>query len=616
MVSATSGDLLLTICKNMQKYAILLKNRFCCGRMVPEDKTMTLKEIRINKGLTQTECAKVLGISLRTYQNYENDISLASTEKYSVYTRHLSMYQDHSISSLRKDLPLYTQALSGKELEPFIARVSGFGKRKCFSMLEKYINHNFYGKVCILYGLRRTGKTTLMLQMISELDLEECAYIRINSSDSMTDLRNDLETLHKAGIKYVFIDEVTLMSDFMDTAGMLADIFTMLGMKIVLSGTDSLGFNAVDNNELYDRNLMIHTTFIPFREYSELLGINSVDSYIEYGGTFMMENCNDGSAAYENEVSFRTDDSTRKYIDSSICHNIQHTLKNDYYSNYYCALKDVCEKKELTNIINRVVEDMNHSFLLEVIDRDFKSHDLGSAKNLLLGSKDTEIANALSLIDKDKVVERLKMLTNILNKNERKIRITSAHMDELKAYLKLLELIVNIPEINSRGKKTEHYVFAQPGMRYSITKCLITALVEDEYFAELSSKDQQYIKNKILDDVKGRMLEEIVLLEVVKTIPDTMEAFKLRFISGGEFDMVIHDSLTNTCRIYEIKHSDKADENQTRFLKDREKCDYTEKKYGKITGRYVLYSGSSYKRQGIEYINVEEFLKGLNEIYN
>lgn len=577
---------------------------------------MTLKEIRLNKGLTQTECAKVLGISLRTYQNYENDKSLELTEKYSVYLRALSMNYCGRITSLKKDLPLYTQTLTGKELEPFVLRVSDFGRRRCFSTLETYINHNFYGKVCILYGLRRTGKTTLMFQMISELKLEECAYIRINSSDTMIDLRNDLETLHGAGIKYVFIDEVTLMSDFMDTAGILSDIFSMRGMKIVLSGTDSLGFNAADNNELYDRNLMIHTTFIPFREYSELLGINSVDSYIEYGGTFMMENGNEIGDTCEQEVSFRTDESTRKYIDSSICHNIQHTLKNDYYSNYYCALKKVYEKKELTNIINRVVEDMNHSFLLEVVDQDFKSHYLGSAKNLISGSKDTGTANALNLIDKDKVVERLKTLTSILNKNERKIKITAEHMDEVKAYLKLLDLIVNVPEINSRGKKTDHYVFAQPGMRYSIAKCLVKALFEDEHFAELSSKNQQYIKTKILDDVKGRMLEEIVLLEVVKTIPDTMEAFKLRFISGGEFDMVIHDSLTNTCRIYEIKHSDKTDENQTRFLQDKEKCDYTEKKYGKIIGKYVLYRGESYKRQGIEYINVEEFLKGLYPICN
>ena len=32
---------------------------------------MSIKELRINKGLTQNEAAKLVGLSLRTYQNYE-----------------------------------------------------------------------------------------------------------------------------------------------------------------------------------------------------------------------------------------------------------------------------------------------------------------------------------------------------------------------------------------------------------------------------------------------------------------------------------------------------------------------------------------------------------------
>lgn len=31
----------------------------------------TLKQLRTIKGLTQTECAKLVGVPLRTYQNYE-----------------------------------------------------------------------------------------------------------------------------------------------------------------------------------------------------------------------------------------------------------------------------------------------------------------------------------------------------------------------------------------------------------------------------------------------------------------------------------------------------------------------------------------------------------------
>ena len=34
---------------------------------------MTLKELRISKGMNQNECARYLGMSTRNYQNYENN---------------------------------------------------------------------------------------------------------------------------------------------------------------------------------------------------------------------------------------------------------------------------------------------------------------------------------------------------------------------------------------------------------------------------------------------------------------------------------------------------------------------------------------------------------------
>ena len=67
-------------------------------------------------------------------------------------------------------------------------------------------------------------------------------------------------------------------------------------MKIVLSGTDSLGFWLAMDEELYDRAKAIHTTFIPYREYSRLLGIDSIDEYIRYGGTLRA-----GELAFDDE---------------------------------------------------------------------------------------------------------------------------------------------------------------------------------------------------------------------------------------------------------------------------------------------------------------------------
>ena len=74
--------------------------------------------------------------------------------------------------------------------------------------------------------------------------------------------------------------------------------------------------------------------------------------------------------------------------------------------------------------------------------------------------------------------------------------------------------------------------------------------------------------------------------------------------------MVVYDRTTNTCRIYEVKHSDKIVDRQVRFLIDDDKCNLVEQRYGKIVGKYVLYRGeNAVLENGIEYKNVEEYLK-------
>ena len=52
------------------------------------------------------------------------------------------------------------------------------------------------------------------------------------------------------------------MRDFIDSAALFSDVFAAMGMKIILSGTDSLGFWLAMDQELYDRAKPIHTTFI------------------------------------------------------------------------------------------------------------------------------------------------------------------------------------------------------------------------------------------------------------------------------------------------------------------------------------------------------------------
>lgn len=576
--------------------------------------SVTLKELRISKGLNQAQCAEYLGMSTRNYQNYENDAAKANTARYHAIYQKLESYgQPVVTAAVPSQMPeFYTNVVTGTGLQALANSVAKYGKRDCFSTLQKFVAGSYDGKICILYGLRRTGKTTLLFQMLSELPIEKTAYIKVQTIDDMSRLTKDLKVLFELGYRYVFIDEITLLSDFIDTAAVLSDVFSMMGMKIVVSGTDSLGFAMANRDELYDRSVTIHTSFIPFREYARLLNICSVDSYIEYGGTLKMENMSfdDPDAAFD-EVAFRDDESTRKYIDTAISRNIQHTLKNDHYGEYFNQLRELYEKGELTNVINRIVQHMNHRFVLRVVEDEFKSHDFGSAKELLLHDLPAERATVLYDVNEKQILERLKAIIEVKEKSETTVPITQEHIDKVKKYLLMLDLIVNCPERYESGKQAEHIVFSQPGMRYAIAKALVYSLMQDAYFASISEADKAYITGKILDDVKGRMLEDIVLLEVRKTAPSTMEAFKFKFDAGGEFDMVIYDKASQNCRIYEIKHSTEANEKQTLHLRDAEKCQIVENRFGPISGKFVLYRGKDTFAEGVQYLNVENFLCGL-----
>ena len=272
---------------------------------------------------------------------------------------------------------------------------------------------------------------------------------------------------------------------------------------------------------------------------------------------------------------------------------------------------EVKNQEELTNVINRIVQHMNHRFVLRVVEDEFKSHDFGSTKELLLHDLPAKRATVLYDVNEKQILERLKAIIEVKEKSETTVPITQEHIDKVKKYLLMLDLIVNCPERYESGKQAEHIVFSQPGMRYAIAKALVYSLMQDAYFASISEADKAYITGKILDDVKGRMLEDIVLLEVRKTAPSTMEAFKFKFDAGGEFDMVIYDKTNQNCRIYEIKHSTEANEKQTLHLRDAEKCQIVEKRFGPISGKFVLYRGKDTLAEGVQYLNVENYLCGL-----
>ena len=509
-------------------------------------------------------------------------------------------------------------ALFGEALLKMAQTASQYEQRDCFSKIQNFLKAPAADKVCLVFGLRRTGKTTLLKQLVLAMNEEEqrsCIYIKATSENTIEELNADLKLANKLKYKYILIDEITLIEKFIDNAALLSDVYAVQGMKIVLSGTDSLGFWFAQNEELYDRAVTIHTTFVPFREYSRLLKIDDIDEYIRYGGTLKAGETNfEDSDANTFNASFRTDESTRRYIDTAIAQNIQHSLKCYDRGNHFRNLIDLYKKDELTNAINRIIEDMNQAFTVDVITRDFKSSDLGSAKDLLRREKDeTKRTDFLDTFDASEVTKKLMEILKIRNKERQTIEIEDVHIQEITEYLKALDLIeiVYTENIPISNKKQKRIIFTQSGMRFCQAQVLIYSLMQDEVFGSLTGELRDIITEKILEDVRGRMLEDIVFLETKRTYGSKRNVFKLKFASG-EFDMVIQDKTKKQCEIFEIKHSKEQFPAQYRHINNEEKITLTEAQFGKVVRKCVLYRGESQMLEnGVEYKNVEEFLKGL-----
>ena len=570
---------------------------------------MELKEIRKKNKLTQQECADMFGISRRSYQAIENKENGDETEKYDYY---YSLLESNLEKKEQPVVKYSTSVTLGEDLIKMRDKVYYFHQRYCYSHLVDYLRNDYGPRVCILYGLRRTGKTTLLAQLISAVPVDETAYIKLNESNTMGDLIDDINRLKEKGIKYLFIDEVTLVSDFINASATLSDIYCAIGMKIILSGADSLGFAFAKNDELYDRSVTVHTSYISYKEFCYLLGNKNIDEYIEYGGTLRAENMKLNDPDFEKvSVSFSDDESTRKYIDTAIAKNIQRSLSNNKFGSRFNSLKELYDKDELTNVINRVVQDMNHQFLLNVVTKKFKSNDLGSARQLLTKSKLTKIQTALYSIDEEKVIGALKHIISVKENAELKVPITEDAIKQIQLYLQELDLIKEVEVRYSNGRKEKRQVFTQPGMRYSIAKALVYSLTNDAYIQSLTIQEQDFIIKKILSDVKGRMLEDIILYEATRKKTEDELVFKYIDDMGGEYDMVIYNYKENSYALYEIKHSSVVSfDNQTKYLNDKKMFERLSRGDGVLKSKNVLYTGDIQKVKDVNYMDASRYLKG------
>ena len=479
----------------------------------------------------------------------------------------------------------YTNVIKNDELFMLAENTDKFKKRDCFLLLQHFFSESYDGKVLIIYGLPNTGKTTLMLQKINELPKDKVVYIKITEADNMKMLCKDLDKLKTKGYKYIFIDEITLMKDFISQAALLSDIYASMRMKIVISGNDSLSFVMAKRDELYDRCFMIHTTNILYSEYSRLFNDSSIDNYIEHGGKLEKAN-----TFYENSL-FYDPKTMMEYIDKAVSSNVLNTYEKCSDNDYFRYFKVAFEKGDLRNIFNQYMK----KFLYYIVIDSMKGYyDFNNAT-----------------FEEKEIIKKSIENFELVSAKEDSI-INFDHQDMILRTLQSLDLLDYYREYYEKYSDGEIYIFKYPVMINVMAKEYIHDILLDKYFDTASIEEEKRITDKIYSALKMSVYVDTIYLEMIKNTKCNIKVFRFNYHELLERYFVVYDYDTNTYRFYEVRYDKEIVNKKTSALFSKEKVSYINKIYGKMSCRYVIYLGDSKTVDGIGYLNVEEFINNQN----
>lgn len=485
------------------------------------------------------------------------------------------------------------------ELHQFVNKgTSSYDKeRYLVDELMQFLYYPCDGKICALYGLRRTGKTIMMYHAIKRLfiaGIADIAFISLTENDSLALLFKKMEGFVKKGIKYIFIDEVTAVNGFIQSSALLADTYARMGIHIVIAGTDSYVINIAGKNNLYDRVIKINTTYIGYKEYEYLNNGTTILDYIHVGGVLPAD-------------IFYNEEKTKDYINTAISGNIINSLLRANNRKQYQHLMELDSRGLLRKAIEQAIESANEQLTIDVITKSYVNNTLGSAKQLL--EKIFEIDETLNT---EEVEDNVRYKLSIVRDFD--AEISDKYVQELKDFLidiGTIKMYHRYVCTKRNIRKLEVPIFVQPGLRYNQTAALLNSLCETPSFFEIPKQVRDLFKNKIIEDVEGNLIEhEVILSNLMRHAGKEIEVTQLMYESK-EIDMIIHNS--STVYLFEIKRNKNALEEQAKWLTNKEICDCIEQIFGyKVNKKVVLYLGEDTTKtiagETIYYKNINSFL--------
>lgn len=421
-------------------------------------------------------------------------------------------------SSKGSSVTFYT----GDKLKIFIDRfLSGIKYERSFvSSIKNYIRNSSSNKVVAISGLRGVGKTVGLLQVLRFINnYNDSVFINIDREISCEDLKSLIDS-NFSNKKYIFIDEVTRVIDFLNSSSFLYDSYSSIGINVIISGTDSLGLIKSSASALYHRVFNISCTFISYPDANRTCNM-SFDEYMKMGGLYKADSLTDFPELCD-------------YIDTAIIDNIYNTLIRSNNASAISSLKALFnDRVKLRSIVFKVLYAVGYHSIQRVssisVKREINIFDL--------------LNNSYS--DVNRIICDNLGIASDLSITQNEVILVLNVLQDLGVLYKLTN-IANDSDVL--------YYITNPSMNNQIILSILRSL---------KGLGFSYKKGATLKSLKGSIFESIIVCHTIN------RAMKLGFETyfyrsrGEEIDLIvgntIEDEFISKYICYEIKMTKDSD---------------------------------------------------------
>lgn len=482
--------------------------------------------------------------------------------------------------SIKKDLTIQNKPKSGlsittgKNLENFANFYGALKKRDIVDKIGNYLFNSLIPSktICIIHGLRRTGKTTSIIQSIKILldygisSNNICYIVPSLESSKLTDMNELISTLNKLDQTYIFIDEITFVHNFIEQANYITDIFmpTHSDKRLVITGTDSFTFSVAFKTTLLGRAYIINSTWLKYEEYIRIMGrkglVESDDAIFKSGILY--------TEAYNNL------ENSTKELNSAVFENVKNTLfRNRVYKSSI--------PQSLIDIDNDLLVYLSYSIILKSVEDKSKST---LNRNMPTLNKELEA--------------RLKEYSGLISFNPSLRNVKLKVLYDILSVL--IELNVSYRISNLVNSNSERHIKA-------ITDTELICMIQSLFYSVKSRKE-------ITDKDKGDLFENFIISQVIMYNQETNKFNQLGYGKyqynsiEHEIDLLLISHTSNSYAI-EIKYSKDTSPEFKRHLIDTSLPLAIERKLIK----YIIYRGKTIMGKEVSYINANDFLLNLDK---